>query len=119
MVLAAQAIVDSVALDVDLDAIAADLDGVDAALRRLDDGTYATCEVCTADLADDVLEADPVARRCSNHPLATALPGTAPRFEAAPAATAEPDAAHPTADEFTDAGPDTGQRPDDGTPPAS
>ena len=86
VVLAAQAIVDGIGLDVDLDAIAADLDGVDAALRRIDDGTYGTCEVCTADLADPVLEADPVARRCPDHPLATTLPGTANRFDGPPPA---------------------------------
>ena len=96
--LAAQAIVDGVALEVDLDAMAADLDGVDAALRRLDDGTYGTCEVCTADLADDVLEADPVARRCPNHPLATTLPGTAPRYEVPPPAEDEPAADDPADD---------------------
>lgn len=132
VVLAAQAIVDSVALDVDLDAMAADLDGVDSALRRLDDGTYGTCEVCTADLADDVLEADPVARRCANHPLATTLPGTAPRFEAAsPVEPEEPDEpADADAEEATSA--DVGdvadvakdvagaadlEDPDDGAPP--
>ncbi len=96
--LAAQAIVDGVALEVDLDAMAADLDGVDAALRRLDDGTYGTCEVCTADLADDVLEADPVARRCPNHPLATTLPGTAPRYEVPAPAEDEPAADDPADD---------------------
>ena len=120
--LAAQAIVDSVALDVDLDALAADLDGVDAALRRLDDGAYGTCEVCTADLGDDVLEADPVARRCANHPLATSLPGTAPRFEVAP--PVEPD--EPAADttdrddaDADDAAPGVAdfEGPDAGAPP--
>ncbi len=105
--LAAQAIVDSVALDVDLD-------GVDAALRRLDDGTYATCEVCTADLADDVLEADPVARRCPNHPLATTLPGTAPRFEVPAPADADADADADDEDETADE-----DEADDGTPPPS
>ena len=103
--LAAQAIVDGVALEVDLDAMAADLDGVDAALRRLDDGTYGTCEVCTADLADDVLEADPVARRCPNHPLATTLPGTAPRYEVPAPAEDEPAADDPAADDPADDGP--------------
>lgn len=117
--LAAQAIVDSVALDVDLDVIAADLDGVDAALRRLDDGTYGTCEVCTADLADDVLEADPVARRCPNHPLATTLPGTAPRFEVAPPTDAGPsdDVAQDTDD--VEASDDVAGDTDDGASPPS
>jgi RNA polymerase-binding transcription factor DksA len=51
----------------DLDRIAEDLVGVEVALERLDDGTYWTCEVTGQDLPDEVLAADPVARR---------LPGT-------------------------------------------
>ncbi len=47
----------------DLDAIARDLDGVEAALSRLDDGTYWTDEVTGAEIPDPVLAADPVARR--------------------------------------------------------
>jgi RNA polymerase-binding transcription factor DksA len=35
------------------------------ALRRLDDGSYGTCEVCGFALG----EADPLARRCGEHPL--------------------------------------------------
>ncbi|MCB1016423.1 MAG: hypothetical protein KDB10_15135 [Acidimicrobiales bacterium] len=77
VVLAAEAVVAAAALAVDLDAVAADLDGVDAALRRLDDGTYGTCEVCTVALDDEVLAADPVARRCAAHLEAPTLPGTA------------------------------------------
>ena len=50
-----------------LAAIDADLDGVEQALARLDEGTYATCEVCSAPLADEVLTADPVGRRCDTH----------------------------------------------------
>ena len=76
VVQAAEALVEAAALEVDLDATAADLDGVDAALRRLDDGTYGTCEVCSADLADDTLAADPTTRRCPAHVLARPLPGT-------------------------------------------
>ena len=116
--LAAQAVVDAVALDVDLDAMAADLDGVDAALRRLDDGTYGTCEVCTADLADEVLEADPVARRCPNHPLATTLPGTAPRCEVAPAvAPDEPAGTDADADLEDASDADAAELEDDGAAP--
>lgn len=75
-VLAAEALVEAAAREVGLDTMAADLDAVDAALRRLDDGTYATCEVCTVALADEVLAADPVARRCPSHLEARQLPGT-------------------------------------------
>jgi hypothetical protein len=48
---------------VDLDRIERDLAGVEAALTRLDDGTYWTDEVTGAPLTDDLLAADPVARR--------------------------------------------------------
>ena len=51
---------------IDLERIAADLDGVDAALRRLDDGTYWTDEVTGAEIPDQVLAADPVARRAGD-----------------------------------------------------
>lgn len=47
----------------DLERIGRDLDGVESALRRLDDGTYWTDEVTGATLPDELLEADPVARR--------------------------------------------------------
>ena len=47
----------------DLDAIERDLDGVEAALARLDDGTYWTDEVTGEPIPDPVLAADPVARQ--------------------------------------------------------
>jgi hypothetical protein len=47
----------------DLDRIAEDLAGVEVALDRLDAGTYWTCEVTGQPLPDDLLAADPVARR--------------------------------------------------------
>jgi RNA polymerase-binding transcription factor DksA len=50
-----------------LAAIDADLDGVEQALARLDDGTYATCEVCARALDEEQLAADPVGRRCEDH----------------------------------------------------
>jgi RNA polymerase-binding transcription factor DksA len=55
---------------VDLEALSrveAELTDVEVALQRLDEGTYGTCEVCSAPLADDVLEAEPTARRCQAH----------------------------------------------------
>jgi RNA polymerase-binding transcription factor DksA len=48
---------------IDLAVIEDDLEGVEAALRRLDDGTYWTDEVTGAPIPDEVLAADPVARR--------------------------------------------------------
>ena len=48
---------------IDLAQIAADLDGVDAALRRLDDGTYWSDEQTGDELPDELLAANPTARR--------------------------------------------------------
>jgi hypothetical protein len=48
---------------VDLDRVERDLEGVEAALARLDSGAYWTDEITGAPLDDDVLAADPVARR--------------------------------------------------------
>jgi hypothetical protein len=56
---------------VDLDRIAQDLIDVEVALERLDQGTYWTCEVTGEPLPDDLLAADPVARR---RPVAEAPP---------------------------------------------
>lgn len=56
------------AADLDeLGALEADLDAVEVALRRLDDGSYGTCERCGAPLP--ALDEDPLARRCRDHPL--------------------------------------------------
>ena len=49
--------------DADLDRIAGDLAAVEVALDRLDAGTYWTDEVTGGELPDDLLAADPVARR--------------------------------------------------------
>lgn len=48
---------------IDLDRIERDLEGVEAALRRLDDGSYWTDEITGEPLDDALLVADPVARR--------------------------------------------------------
>jgi RNA polymerase-binding transcription factor DksA len=47
----------------DLDQIERDLEAVERALARLDDGTYWIDEVTQAPLDDELLERDPVARR--------------------------------------------------------
>jgi DnaK suppressor protein len=44
-----------------------DLDDLDAALRRLDAGTYGTCEVCGVSLAGERLAAEPLLRTCPEH----------------------------------------------------
>ncbi|MGI8753717.1 MAG: hypothetical protein ACR2MN_15680 [Acidimicrobiales bacterium] len=51
----------------DLDALAWDLGDVDVALRRLDEGTYGTCEACGTELDPRVVVAFPAARRCPAH----------------------------------------------------
>jgi RNA polymerase-binding transcription factor DksA len=47
-----------------LEAVAADLAGVESVLERLDEGAWGACEVCAAEL--DV-GSDPFAKRCSEH----------------------------------------------------
>ena len=41
-----------------------DLDELDAAVRRVDEGTYGACERCGLPIAPARLEARPAARRC-------------------------------------------------------
>jgi RNA polymerase-binding transcription factor DksA len=48
---------------VDLDAIEGDLAGVEWALDRLAEGTYWTDEITGQPIPDEVLAADPIARR--------------------------------------------------------
>jgi RNA polymerase-binding protein DksA len=45
-------------------AVRASLAEVDAAVERLDAGTYGVCEVCGAPIGEGRLEARPVARTC-------------------------------------------------------
>ena len=56
------------AAPVDLDRVERDLEGVETALARLDAGTYWTDEVTGAPLGDDLLAANPVARRAPDRP---------------------------------------------------
>lgn len=60
-----EAVIESPADDtpVDLVAIERDLAAVEAALPRLDDGTYWVDEVTGEPIPDEVLATDPVARR--------------------------------------------------------
>lgn len=50
-----------------LDGIQDDLDGVERALQRLDDGSYGTCQACGAEIPDEGLAAEPIARFCAEH----------------------------------------------------
>jgi len=59
-----------------LDRAEAEFEDVERALRRLDEGSYDSCEVCGRTIGDDRLERSPATRRCTEHE-ATATP-TAP-----------------------------------------
>jgi RNA polymerase-binding transcription factor DksA len=55
-----------------LDRIQHDLDGVEQALQRLDDGSYGTCRACGAAIPDERLATEPIARYCAEHRAAPA-----------------------------------------------
>ena len=50
-----------------LEQVEAELGEVEGALRRLDDGSYGRCQACGRPIADERLEAMPVARFCAEH----------------------------------------------------
>ena len=58
-----------------LDQVRSDLDDVDRALRRLDDGTYGLCQACGQPIGDERLEALPAARYCLAHQQAAEAEG--------------------------------------------
>ena len=51
----------------DLEGAERDVEDVERALDRLDQGTYGTCEVCGEPIGDDVLAASPTTRTCGRH----------------------------------------------------
>ena len=51
----------------ELEAAEAELGDVEHALTRLDEGTYAACEVCGEPVGDDRLVARPAVRTCARH----------------------------------------------------
>jgi RNA polymerase-binding transcription factor DksA len=53
--------------EVVLDRIQGDLEGVETALERLDDGSYGTCQACGSALDDELLADDPTLRFCAEH----------------------------------------------------
>jgi RNA polymerase-binding transcription factor DksA len=55
-----------------LERIQGELDGVEGALQRLDDGSYGTCQACGAAIGDEQLAADPTACFCPEHQSAPA-----------------------------------------------
>jgi hypothetical protein len=50
-----------------LQRIGLEMAGVEAALRRLDEGSYHLCEECGRPLEAAALEADPLTTRCRDH----------------------------------------------------
>jgi RNA polymerase-binding transcription factor DksA len=50
-----------------LDAADGDLRAVEAALVRLDDGSYGRCDLCGGSIPAESLTADPLARTCAEH----------------------------------------------------
>lgn len=58
-----------------LDQVRSDLDDVDRALARLQEGTYGLCEACGQPIGDDRLEAVPAARYCLLHQEAAEAEG--------------------------------------------
>lgn len=50
-----------------LEQIEAELADVEYAIRRLDDGTYGTCEACGRPIGDERLQAMPATRLCKDH----------------------------------------------------
>ena len=50
-----------------LDVVDADLRAVEAALGRIDAGSYGRCEVCGSDIEPEVLAAAPLTRACAEH----------------------------------------------------
>ena len=50
-----------------LEQLEAEIGDLDAALRKIDDGTYGTCEVCGRQIEAERLEAMPGTRTCIDH----------------------------------------------------
>jgi RNA polymerase-binding transcription factor DksA len=50
-----------------LDRLESELEDAARVLRRLDEGTYVTCEACGHPIGDDRLAISPVTRRCAEH----------------------------------------------------
>jgi hypothetical protein len=57
-----------------LDRTEAELEDVERALARLDEGSYGACEACGGLIGDDRLAQSPLTRRCAEH-VSPAAPG--------------------------------------------
>ena len=61
-----------------LDQVRGDLDDVEAALRRLEEGTYGQCEACGGPIDEGRLAALPAARYCVGHQPVAGTRGSQP-----------------------------------------
>ncbi len=50
-----------------LEQLEAEIGDLDAALRKIDDGTYGVCEICGKQIEPELLEAMPGTRTCIEH----------------------------------------------------
>jgi DnaK suppressor protein len=50
-----------------LEQLEAELGDLDAALRKVEEGTYGTCEICGNEISPERLEARPGSRTCIDH----------------------------------------------------
>ena len=50
-----------------IESMQAELEDIDAALQRVEAGTYGNCEICKRDIGDDRLDAVPATRFCVEH----------------------------------------------------
>jgi RNA polymerase-binding transcription factor DksA len=50
-----------------LEQLEAEIEDLDTALRKVDDGTYGTCEICGREITAERLEAVPGTRTCIDH----------------------------------------------------
>ena len=53
----------------ELDRVAGDLEEVEAAMRRLDEGAYGRCRRCGGNIPGEQLSADPLATACAEHAI--------------------------------------------------
>lgn len=50
-----------------LEQLEAEIDDLDTALRKVEEGTYGTCEICGTQISPERLEARPGSRTCIDH----------------------------------------------------
>lgn len=56
----------------ELERVSRDLEAVEDAMRRLNDGTYGRCGQCGRELPEEQLSGDPLAKACAEHAASAA-----------------------------------------------